>query len=424
MAEQAGEKELQAQAAQVHAAEESSPPSFQILIGSSVLVRLLVDTGTQLFNPFLPIFAAGLNSNVVVLGRLVGLRSGVGLVAPLFGALADRRGYRPVLRAGLLMGAAGALLVGSSTSVLMAAVGMMVWGLGVAAFVPTLQAYISAQLPYRLRARGIGVLEYAWALAGIVGLFSIGFLIDAAGWRAPFFVLGCGMGVASIAYGLMPRADRIHEPSAGSGSRAAAPDAIERSWWGFFRLGANARSAYAAIVGGSLYFTGAMQIMIAHSVWLTREYGLGAAQLGTVALALGLADLCGSGLVSIFTDRLGKRRSVLLGCAGALSGYVLMPFLNVGVLLAIGSIAVARGCFEFAVVSQIPLLSEQVPAQRGKVMTLGAAFNLLGVTVAGATGPWLYTKYGVPGLSGTSFVLTATAMLVIWVYVREDAHVA
>ena len=71
--------------------------SFARLISTSIVVRLLVDIGVQMFNPFLPIFAAGLNTDLVVMGRLVGLRSAMGLLAPFFGAMADRTGYRRVM---------------------------------------------------------------------------------------------------------------------------------------------------------------------------------------------------------------------------------------------------------------------------------------------------------------------------------------
>ena len=48
------------------------------------------------------------------------------------------------------------------------------WGLGIACFVPNLHAYLSARLPYSLRARGLGMVEYSWALTGIIGAVALG----------------------------------------------------------------------------------------------------------------------------------------------------------------------------------------------------------------------------------------------------------
>ena len=168
-----------------------------------------------------------------------------------------------------------------------------------------------------------------------------------------------------------------------------------------FNLRTNRRSAYATILAGALSYFAAMQIMIAHGAWLADQYGLDPAQLGFVAFIFGWFDLAASVSVSLFTDRIGKRRSVLIGIAGSLVGYALMPVLNTSVTLAVVAIAFARMCFEFNIVSHFPLLSEQVPAQRGQAMTLGSAAALVAGTVAGFSGPWLLVTLGVPALAWT-----------------------
>ncbi len=140
-----------------------------------------------------------------------------------------------------------------------------------------------------------------------------------------------------------------------------------------FVLGENARSAYSTLFAGVLTYLAAFQIMLIYGTWLDQQYHLNAGQLGLVALILGLFDLTASVTVSLFTDRIGKKRSVLIGNLGALLGYLLLPWLNTTIFLTVLGIALARGSFEFAIVSHFSLLSEQVPLQRGKVMTLGAA---------------------------------------------------
>jgi MFS family permease len=178
-------------------ADRSTSTYLQIslprLIGMSMVTRLLVDTSVQIFAPFLTIIAAGLGTDAVTLGRLISLRSAVGLVAPLFGALADRLGYRRIIRLTLLIAVAGLFLTGGSSNVGLTTLGMVLTGVGLASVVPPLQAYLSAQLPPSHHARGLAIVEYAWALAGIVGLFLAGQLIAATSWRAPFFALGGGL---------------------------------------------------------------------------------------------------------------------------------------------------------------------------------------------------------------------------------------
>jgi len=52
----------------------------------------------QIFNPYLTIFAEGLGVDVILMGRLVSILSAMGILAPVLGAVADRLGYRLVMR--------------------------------------------------------------------------------------------------------------------------------------------------------------------------------------------------------------------------------------------------------------------------------------------------------------------------------------
>ena len=399
-----------------HAASEQElhqPITFRRLIGTGISAKLLVDIGQQIFNPFLPVIATGMGIDVVTLGRLVGLRSLMGIFSPLFGVAADRTSYRLVIRLGLLLNAAGFLLLGLSQAMWMTVAGMILAGLGTGAFIPNLQAYVSGHLAYSIRARGLGMIEYSWALTGIVGLSLVGILIELTNWRVPFLLLSAGMVVMSFVFAAMPGVQGAHAP-------AASP--VERAGWSplaFFRIEQNALSTYSTILAGGLCYFAAMQVFIAHGAWLEEQYGLGPAQLGLVAFVFGWFDLAASVSVSLFTDRIGKRRSVLYGIVGSLIGYVVMPFFNVGVGLAVIAIGVARMFFEFSIVSYFPLLSEQAPAQRGKVMTFGSAFALVGGTVAGFSGPWLLVNVGVAGLSWVSAAAVATAFVIVLLLVRE-----
>ena len=178
----------------------------------------------------------------------------------------------------------------------------------------------------------------------------------------------------------------------------------------FLDLGPNWRSAYANIFAGAFIYFSAMQIMIMYGAWLGSEYGLNAAQLGTVALVFGLFDLTASVSVSLFTDRIGKRRSVMIGAVGSFIGYLLMPLLSVTLITAVLITGLTRGLFEFSIVANFPLLSEQVPEQRGKGDVLSAAIGLMGVTLASFTAPMLYTTYGLIGMTIVSAIASVIAL--------------
>ena len=390
---------------------ERTATSRLILLAMST--RLVADTGLQLFNPFLPIFAEGLGVSIVTLGRLVSLRTAVGIVAPLFGTFADRLGYRFILRVELLLAVVGFVLVGASNNIWMAAVGMAVLGAGLTSFTPTLHAFLSERLPWNRRGRGLAIVEYAWALAGIAGLFLMGFAIEFASWRAPFFILAAGLAIAWVVFGRLR----------GAGRPADVAPRVRQAWSqvirNFFYLGANARSAWSnMLLSGFIGFAG-INVFIVHGAWLNREYGLRTTQLGTVALVLGVADLAGSGLASLIVDRIGKRRSVLLGASSALLTFLALPQFDISAALVIGGLALSRFAFEFSIVSNIALLSEQVPSQRGKVLSQGAMVMLAGFSLGSLVGPWLFERFGVGPWSWASAVAMAVVLVLLFLTVRE-----
>ncbi len=400
--------------------------AYPVLMTVSVLTRLLVNTAGQLFNPFLTIIAAGLGTDVVTLGRMLGVYNATSLCAPFFGSLADRWGYRTTLRLELLIGIVGLLLVGSAFSLPMALFGLVVMGLGFFAFVPTLRAYLAELLPYERRARGFGILEYSWALSGIVGLFLMGQLIAVAGWRAPFFVLAGGLLIAWFVYLELPATDR----AAPGAKQPVAPDArspsfgtIARTGWrqvtSFLHLESNRRSAWATIIGGTFANFGMLHIATTYGAWLVAAYGLSAAQLGTVALVIGCADLCGSVAASLVADRLGKRRGVLVSWIGACIVALCLPWFDAGLYWAVTALVLLRIASEYGIISHLSLVSGQSTTQRGKVMTLAFAIGRTGGTVASFTGPPAYTAYGIWGLGPIAGLAIALAVLITWLGTRE-----
>ena len=429
---------------------------FRYILAACVATRLVVDTSIQLFYSFLQIIALGMGLNVVVLGRFLSLRSAVGLSAPLFGSAADRYGYLRVMRLALVLAAAGTFLLGSGGGFWSVAAGMVLSGVGLTGFMPTVQAYISAQLPFAQRARGIGILEYSWALAGILGLSLMGLLFDRFSWQVPFVVLGAAILAAWALLGFLPKAPRgADTPLAGNGEEAgkaradiprvsgvpeeAAEKKVKpalapqlstvvaravRHITALLDLGANRRSAYAVIGANCLFLFGQGHVLIAHGVWLQNEYGLTASALGLAALAQGAAELVGAVLVSLITDRVGKKRSFQAGILGSTLFYIALPIVNRGLWPVIGALLLLRFAYEYGLVSAIALITEQAPDRRGKVISLAVAINLLGITLTGFTGPWMYTHFGVWGLGPVSAVCTLAAFVLVTVWGREPAETA
>ncbi len=383
--------------------------SMKRLLSTSLIVRLVNDTGVQIFFPFLAVIAAGTGFSLTQMGILLTIRSLLGLTSPVFGNIADNIGFRKLMALGLMLSAIASIsftfVKGSFAAAIIV---IIISGLGLALFTPLLQAYVSAQLPWDKRSRGIGILEYAWALSGIIGLAAAGWLIDAFDWRMPFWLIGGILVIGALVFlnmPEMPRDETIERPQRDN----------------FFDLGANARSAWAVIICKFLMMFAALQIYIAHGAWLGAEYGLSATQLGQVALMLGIADIIGSGLVSWLGDRMGKRNSMIYGMALSAISLVLLPILGVQLIPALIILFIVRNIFEFSIVSNLSLASEQVPDQRGKMMTLVAAFSTGGTAIAGITGPWLYQNYGVGALVIPSAIAVSIAFCLYLFVINERA---
>ena len=426
---------------------------FRHLLAACIATRLVVDTSIQLFYSFMQTIALGMALDVVVLGRLLSVRSAVGLSAPLFGSAADRYGYLRIMRLSLVLSAAGTFLLGSGAGFWSVLAGMILSGVGLTGFLPTVHAYISGQLPFAQRARGIGILEYSWALAGIFGLSLMGLLFDRFSWQLPFIVLGTAMLAGWALLGFLPKASRGAEPAPAGASEETVPasaavasvkggpkEALEKGVESslsphssplaprillriaaLFDLGPNRRSAYTIIGANCLFLFSQGHVLIAHGVWLQTEYGLTPSALGLVALYQGAADLCGSILVSLIADQVGKKRSFQAGILGSMLVYISLPIINVGLLPVIVVLVLLRFTFEYGLVSAIALVSEQAPDRRGKVISLAVAINLLGITLTGFTGPWMYTHFGVWGLGPVSAVCTLAAFILLTVWGRESA---
>ncbi|MEM7113706.1 MAG: MFS transporter [Chloroflexota bacterium] len=396
--------------------QQAKSISVARLIGIALAMRLMVDTGVQLFYPFLPVFAAGLGISAVSMGQLIGLRTFAGLIAPYFGAMADRRGYRVILRGGLWGVTVGLLLIASHWHITAVILGMAVLGIGLSTFVPTLIAYLSTQLPYAQRSRSLGVLEMSWALAGIVGLFLVGLSIDRWGWAMPLYVLAGLTLLVSFALGWFPEIERDPIVGLETVEKLPLPIRLRR----FFDLGENGRSAWSAIIASALISFAALHLFGTYGQWLFVEYELDASRLGIVALLLGVANLIASSLISFRGDQLGKHRSIRWGTIAAILAFFTLPFFNIGLVQVVIGLFIAQFWFEFIFVNSIILCSEQSPTQRAKMMTLWGAMGTLGITVANLTGPPAYEAFGATGLA----VPSGVALIIVWVlfnyFVHED----
>jgi len=368
------------------------------IIATLFFTRLILDTGTRIIYPFIPQFSAGLGLTVVVFSWLIFIRSISGLLGPIFGMLADRYGRRTIMTAGLLC--QGVSVAGVALSwQWWAAVPMFLFGFSMSAFIPAEQAYISDKVHYARRGRALAAIEFSWAIAGIVSMPIIGWMIEIFGWRSPFWVLsGFSFIGAAIIWLRLPAVEH----------RTATR--LTLSEMGQIMLKPNVLASMGAAM---LLFIAGVAFITVWGIWLSSDFKLGAAALGGVATAIGLAELSGSGLSSLFIDRLGKKRGSQLGLILAALVFLLMPLTQANLVAAIAVLILMGLCIEFTVVSLIPLYSEQVPTARATVFSLVAFGVSIGASVGSPLTATLWEQFGLWAVSLMAiFCLTISLGLV------------
>lgn len=110
------------------------------------------------------------------------------VTVPIWGKLADLRGRRPVMLAGLALFVLGSLACGASGSMTQLIAFRTVQGLGAGAVQPIALTIVGDLFDVRERARMQGAFGAVWGLAGIAGPLLGGAIVDGIGWRWIFWL--------------------------------------------------------------------------------------------------------------------------------------------------------------------------------------------------------------------------------------------
>lgn len=376
--------------------------------------RLAFNTAFRMVYPLLPFLALGLGVTLQTASLLVTVQVAALLLSPLGGTITDRFGERATLLAGLAcftLGAAGCALATSFWPFL-AGYGLI--GLGTALFMPAVQTYASNRSPYSRRGRVLGILELSWAVSALVGVVGMAQLVEAQDAWAPAFWALAATGIVmmllttQLPMGQRPPADRAMQGAAKGGSSMGTA----------LRL----PSVAPSLIMVGLQLMALELVFVVYGAWLEADFGASTEQLGLVFGLLGLVELAGSLGATLLTDRLGKRRSVLVGFAamGILVG--LLPLSQGNWALFLALFLLFDLFFEFAVVSSFPLISGLGAQARGTVMALSLTAMGIGRVVGSLAGPRLFEAMG---FWGNGLLAAAASLLGVAIgaaLIREGRH--
>ncbi len=323
-----------------------------------IALRLVVNTGSRMMFTFLPEFSRGTGIELDTLGRLLSLRDMTGLIAPWVGRRSDRKGTGPVILAGgILAGVGMALFALGSLGVI---IGLICYGLAHLAYNIGMNAWVGHEVAYERRGQASGRIEMTWAGAALVGLPTMGVLIDRLGWRA------APMALAILALPLTAMAaTRLPPPTASKTGPRVKPNMSTAAW---------------ASVAAFALLTGSAQLLVfSHGIWLEDTYRFDPSQVGFAILTVGVAELFASYGSSQLADRIGKRNSLAVGTmilTVGLGGLAAVD--DPPLVIGLGLLIIAFLGFEFGVVSAIPLLAELDPSARAEVIGRAVGLSIVG----------------------------------------------
>ncbi len=378
------------------------------------LGRLGLNMAYRIVYPLQPFLAQRLEVDLPTVSALVTVQVLAAAISPLGGYLADTRGERALMAGALglfCLGAGLCALAGSFGGFLL---GYALIGLGTSLYQPAAQSYLSARTSYARRGWALGIFETSWAASALVGVAPLMWLVQATGDTSWSF--GCILAVALcslalVRFGLPP----VARPAPGGAApRAAGQPRLRLDWRAL-------RTPSVLSVLALLFLTALATdlVFVVQGAWSKASLGASEAQLGQVFALLGIAELGGSLGSTLLVDRFGKKRTALVGYALTALCVALLPLSDGSWMLFLPLYFLFDLCFEFSIVSALPLASGVAPAVRGTVMALCVMMNGMGRALGSRIATPLWLGAGIWAIGLTSAALIALGVLQCWALVRE-----
>ncbi len=376
-------------------------PNVRRALPRLVGYRFISNIGVRYAYTFLPAIARGSGLSIEQMSRLLSIRDLSGCLAPAAGRAADRGGSGKLMAVASVMGVVSMALACLGRPGL--AIGFVLFGISKIGFDVSMNSWIGDHVPYARRGRAMGLVELSWAASALLGLPTLGLLIQHVGWNAASAALA--LVGAPIAIAIARSEGR--QPSSTKGQ------AVHRTP----RFDGGVAATIAAFC---LMTTASQLLIIGHGLWLEDTYALSTAGVGFAVIAIGVVEAMGSSTSSWLTDRLGKRRAVtlgtmLMGVAVTTLSMLPSPRLLIGLLV----LAIAFLGFEFALVSALPLISELDPGARAQMLGWALGLSTVLRAVGSVGGGWIYVHHGFDTLMGTAALSCVASIVMLLTVVPE-----
>ena len=363
-------------------------------------IRVVLNTAHRMVYPFLAVFARGLGVEVNVISGLIANRAIISSCNPFIFPFIEPRGRKFGMLLGLGCFVFSMALVIAFPTVASLGIALVVSLFGKAIFDPSLTAYVADQTPYSERGSAIAILEFAWSLAFILGIPSVGWMIARADWSAPFSVLAI-LGTTAFAYIALTLKDSTKPVHHANGIFGNVKEIF------------TSPVTLAAISIGLTVSAANELVNMVFGLWLEDSFQLQIAALGAASAMIGLSELSGEGLVFWLVDRLGKVRASGIGVIANCLAAVLLPLVGCTQAGALFGLFLFYITFEFTIVSIIPLITEVMPGARVTMLSFAGAGHSVGRAAGALLAPPLYAV-GFPYIMAAAILFNLLGLGAVW----------
>lgn len=380
--------------------DDSYPAPVRRDVTSVTVAKLTANAAYRFAPPFLATIARGLDVELSELGVALAVSELCGLSSPFIGRLVERVPRRLSMVGGLIGIAAGAMLAGASTGVVMFGAGLFVLAIAKIVFDVGVGSWIADHVPYERRGRVVGATETAWALGLLIGVSLMGLITTASSWRWAY--ASAALAVVVMAAVLSRRIESDVGDAAPRPVAAIDPGRLNLSGW---------------LAVGALFclMSAAQSLFVTFGPWLEDEFGVGTTGLAAVTFGLGALELVASSTSAARTDRWGKERSVAAGTAVMVPAALGLAALDQRMAVGLILLGLFIGAFEFAIVSCIPIGGELIPGSPARGLGTMVAFGTLGRAVTAIPATRLFDRWGLTpaALLSAGFAVLAGGLMVV-----------
>ncbi|MED4583048.1 MFS transporter [Brevibacillus choshinensis] len=360
------------------------------------LIAFLTMLGFGIIIPILPYFAEKLGASSFQIGVLFASYNIMQLIfAPVWGALSDRIGRKPLVAFGLFGFSITFILFGLAESYTAMLAYRIIGGIVSAAAMPTVTAMVADLFPPQERAKGMGIIGAGIGLSFVFGPV-IGGLLSGYGFAVPFFASGT---VALLTFFVILFAlpeSLPKEKRTGHASKSAGNPLV--SLFGSLSL------LYGILFIVSFAFSG---LETTFALYINDLYGFTSKDLGYMFLVMGIiAAFVQGGLIGKMVKKMGEAAVLTLGMLLYGIGFFAIPLSgNFWVLALILSLfGAGQGMIRATATAMITHRTTQGQGvTTGAISSMDSLGRILGPLAGGAV--YQFTHSGPFLLGGVLMVL-------------------